>query len=180
MRDAAFYVDQMFHIDWSERVVLIPRIPLKIPSERQKNDRPCDKFCLLGVGFFLKQCPPLSIQIAGVPLGRTWMSSNCQGAKLQKMPGFINPAAVEIHKTMYIGYIHPWSLTWKLKISHWKRRFLLETIIFRFHVKLWGCIYLIYHINWCMTSSQKLKDLNDIKISSFLPCETNKLTSVAL
>ena len=34
--------------------------------------------------------------------------------------------------------IPPPSLTWNLKRSSWKRRFLLETIIFRFHVKLWG------------------------------------------
>ena len=37
--------------------------------------------------------------------------------------------------------LHPWShwsLTWHLKISPWKRRFLLETIISRFHAKLWG------------------------------------------
>ena len=33
----------------------------------------------------------------------------------------------------------PQSLTRNLKISPWKRRFLLETIIFRFHVKTWGC-----------------------------------------
>ena len=33
----------------------------------------------------------------------------------------------------------PRSLTWNLKISPWKRRFLLETIIFRFHVKFPGC-----------------------------------------
>ena len=26
-----------------------------------------------------------------------------------------------------------------LKISHWKRRFFLESNIFRFHVKFWGC-----------------------------------------
>ena len=36
--------------------------------------------------------------------------------------------------------IHPWSLTWNLKISHWKRRLVLEIIILRFHVKLWGCM----------------------------------------
>ena len=35
--------------------------------------------------------------------------------------------------------LHPWSLTWNLKIDPWKRKFLLETIIFRFHVKLWEC-----------------------------------------
>ena len=41
-----------------------------------------------------------------------------------------------------VGHLHPWSLTWNLKINPWKRRFLLETIIFRFHVKLWG-VYLL-------------------------------------
>ena len=39
---------------------------------------------------------------------------------------------------MDVVEIHPWSLTWNLKINPWNRRFLLETIIFRFHVKLWG------------------------------------------
>ena len=36
--------------------------------------------------------------------------------------------------------IHPRNLTWNLKISPWKRRFLLETIIFRFRVKFRGSI----------------------------------------
>ena len=36
--------------------------------------------------------------------------------------------------------ILPRSLTWNLKINPCKRRFLLETIIFRFHVKFRGCI----------------------------------------
>ena len=35
--------------------------------------------------------------------------------------------------------VHPWNLTWNLKRSPWKRRFLLETIIFRFHVEFRGC-----------------------------------------
>ena len=30
---------------------------------------------------------------------------------------------------------------WNLKIDPWKRKFLLENIIFRFHVKLWECIF---------------------------------------
>ena len=37
--------------------------------------------------------------------------------------------------------VHPRNLTWKLKISRWKRKVHLETIIFRFHVKFRGCIY---------------------------------------
>ena len=35
--------------------------------------------------------------------------------------------------------VHPWNLTLNLKRSPWKRRFLLETIIFRFHVEFRGC-----------------------------------------
>ena len=41
--------------------------------------------------------------------------------------------------------LHPWNLTWNLKRSPWKRRFLLETIIFRFHVRFRGSrVYLLY------------------------------------
>ena len=39
-----------------------------------------------------------------------------------------------IHTPLKFNMVHP-------KISHWKRRFLVETIIFRFHVKPWECIY---------------------------------------
>ena len=35
--------------------------------------------------------------------------------------------------------IHTRNLTWNLKISPWKRKVHLETIIFRFHVKFRGC-----------------------------------------
>ena len=34
--------------------------------------------------------------------------------------------------------IHPVKLTWNLKMNPWKRRFLLKTIIFRFHVSFRG------------------------------------------
>ena len=39
---------------------------------------------------------------------------------------------------LYGHDLHPWNLTWNLKRSPWKRRFLLETMIFRFHVKFRG------------------------------------------
>ena len=46
---------------------------------------------------------------------------------------------IEIAKTSgIILELHPWNLTWNLKRSPWKRWFLLETIIFRFHVKFRG------------------------------------------
>ena len=35
--------------------------------------------------------------------------------------------------------LHPRNSTWNLKISPWKRKVHLETIIFRFHVKFRGC-----------------------------------------
>ena len=44
---------------------------------------------------------------------------------------------------MQIGYeIRPWNSTWNLKIDLRKRRFLLETSIFRFHVKFRGSMFL--------------------------------------
>jgi len=38
------------------------------------------------------------------------------------------------------NYVPSQSLTWNLKMVPWNRRFLLETLIFRFHVKLGECI----------------------------------------
>ena len=35
--------------------------------------------------------------------------------------------------------LHPPKQTWNLKMDPWKRRFLLETTISRFHVNFWGC-----------------------------------------
>ena len=35
--------------------------------------------------------------------------------------------------------VHPPKQTWNLKMDPWKRRFLLETTIYRFHVNFWGC-----------------------------------------
>ena len=56
--------------------------------------------------------------------------SNAKKANITK------PTSISLKSEIYI---HSQTLTWNLKISPWKRRLLLETIIFRFHVKLWGC-----------------------------------------
>jgi len=37
--------------------------------------------------------------------------------------------------------VHPGKLTWNLKMNPWKRRFLIKTIIFRFHVSFRGGIH---------------------------------------
>ena len=39
--------------------------------------------------------------------------------------------------------LHPPKQTWNLEMDPWKRRFLLETIMSRFHVNFWGC-----NFNW--------------------------------
>ena len=38
----------------------------------------------------------------------------------------------------------PWKLTWNLKMDPWIRRFLLETILFRFHVSFQGCKFDVF------------------------------------
>ena len=43
-----------------------------------------------------------------------------------------------INHLMRISHLHPGKLTWNLKMNPFKRRFLLETIIFRFHVSFRG------------------------------------------
>ena len=73
-------------------------------------------------------------------------------------PLMINPI---YSYTLYSGYLlgispsifpmtpenlHPPKQTWNLKMDPWKRRFLLETIISRFHVNFWGCIITIIHM----------------------------------
>ena len=55
-----------------------------------------------------------------------------------------------VNSTKYVGVLlaestfqlHPPKQTWNLKMDSWKRRFLLETIISRFHVEFGGCTVL--------------------------------------
>ena len=55
------------------------------------------------------------------------------------LSGTINHHSHDISYNFHpLWMLHPWNLTWNLKRSPWKRRFLLETIIFRFHVNLRG------------------------------------------
>ena len=66
------------------------------------------------------------------------------------------------------GWVPPQSLTWNLKINPWKRRFLLETIIFRFHVKLWGamifCQTVLEWILGTVTVALLYKSLSEVAI----------------
>ena len=44
--------------------------------------------------------------------------------------------------------MNSWKLTWHPKIDTWKRSFLLETIILRFHVSFRECIYIEIYVIW--------------------------------
>ena len=74
---------------------------------------------MIGLGWWKPLNPFLQMQ-------RPWKSSR----PLKKN----SPLKLLIQKSL-----HPWRLTWNLKMAPWKRRSLLETIIFRFYVELWGC-----------------------------------------
>ncbi len=39
----------------------------------------------------------------------------------------------------------PWNLTWNLKIMGSERTFLFQGLLFRFHVKFWGCKWFVSH-----------------------------------
>ena len=77
------------------------------------------------------------------PGGLQWQSAtgwNLGGADAEKRSRRLDNV-----RNAWDGWKHPWvwlhprKLTWNLKMSPWKTRFLLKTIIFRFHVSFQGC-----------------------------------------
>ena len=44
--------------------------------------------------------------------------------------------------------IHPGRITWNLRITQLKRKIIFQTIIFRFHVSLPGCISIVLPVVW--------------------------------
>ena len=44
--------------------------------------------------------------------------------------------------------IHPGRIAWNLKITQLKRKIIFQTIIFRFHVNLLGCISIVLPVVW--------------------------------
>ena len=60
--------------------------------------------------------------------------------------------------------IHPPKQTWNLKMDPWKRRFLLETIISRFHVNFWWCmIFLKDFTSWWLRKIRR----SPVEVGSF-------------
>ena len=53
------------------------------------------------------------------------------------------PATAAIHQPGDLRFFsagHPWRLTWNLQITQLSRKIIFQTIIFRFHVNLPGCL----------------------------------------
>ena len=72
--------------------------------------------------------------IVGIPVGRL--------TKNVILPVILLVGILEIVSwSSILSIIHPPKQTWNLKMDPWKRRFLLETIISRFHVNFLGCIH---------------------------------------
>ena len=46
---------------------------------------------------------------------------------------------MNIPKVCFWNWLHPGRLTWNLRIHHWKRKIIFQTIISRFYVNLPGC-----------------------------------------
>ncbi len=57
----------------------------------------------------------------------------------------VNYEGMWAHKKNKLKDIHPPKQTWNLKMDPWKRRFLLETIISRFHVNFLGSSWKTVH-----------------------------------
>ena len=73
---------------------------------------------------------------------RSWFLPGWQQRSKGVLMKQVKQVAATIHFWMsdvsWEADLHPWNLTWNLKIDFWKRRFLSETSIFRFHVKFRG------------------------------------------
>ena len=74
-----------------------------------------------------------------------------QGRRTSRSAGiyiYIYIFIIYIFTYIYIHIIHPQSLAWNLKMMISNRNLLLQWLIFRFHVKLQGCIkiYICNHI----------------------------------
>ena len=56
------------------------------------------------------------------------------------------------HPTFKKESLHPWNLTWNLRLTHQKRKIIFQTSIFRFHVKFQRSIYgYINPYSWAFT-----------------------------
>lgn len=61
--------------------------------------------------------------------------------------------------TWLFWLMHPWKLTWHLKIDHWKKSFLLKTISFRLHVSFRRCMWKQRYRKATLQQTQAVKSL---------------------
>ena len=75
------------------------------------------------------------VHVSGLIHLSCWITSCCSISTLS-----LKPTQCLFLKINLVN-LHPQKQTWNLKMDPWKRRFLLETIISRFHVCFRGCIF---------------------------------------
>ena len=137
--------------DPSKRYVPCKMIPCKNSSHHiTRPSCTCD----ISIGCTHSNTPPRSVKSkssSGKVTFRTWIRRFFMGWKIESWLGCLGtppptPKYWQQKKTpltwmsQEVGkWLHPWNLTWNLKRSPWKRWFILETIIFRFHDKFRGC-----------------------------------------
>ena len=68
-----------------------------------------------------------------------WLNHRTPSEKYARSSNGIISLIFEVKISPKIFELHPPKQTWNLKMDPWKRRFLLETTISRFHVNFWGC-----------------------------------------
>ena len=88
---------------------------------------------------FLTRCPELGTSRKVGPSKERSVSG-------VKIPGF--PWGFPRH-------IHPGRLTWNLKMMVWKMMFLFNWVVFRFHVNLPGCIWVLIDVTETENSNIK-------------------------
>lgn len=75
-----------------------------------------------------------------------------------------------------IRRLHPWSLACNLKINTWKRKFLLEAILFRFHVQLREGMFFFVWPTWIFLNRSGLA-VNSFDAISAFPTKATDLCS---
>ena len=88
---------------------------------------------ILKMIFLFQRCDVLGIISLECVSNCGGSCTTCGDVEICNMPN-------ELENTSPVTWVHPPKQTWNLKMDPWERRFLLETIISRFHVNFWGCM----------------------------------------
>ena len=74
---------------------------------------------------------------------------------------------------MTFSWLHPWNLTWNLKITCLKRKLIFQTFIFGFHVNFQGCTRnlhcnMVVSVRWLQVITWKVRVFQQTTIKNWL------------